>query len=161
MLMTPEHLKTLEKPSLMNRRLTMRNLFHLYENPYNITPKEFTRILEVYNEALVMDMCRTGTIYRLSSTAGVIAVVKTNFTRAGSKDWRIYYETKGEVYKKQRNAHSSGYATRIIWYTFYNVPRSPGFVVNSTKFTPARTFKRYLAKCILELNTINLYSNED
>lgn len=162
MLMTPELQKTLEKLSLTRRRLNMVNWFPAYENPYKLTSKQFMHILEVHNEALVLDMCETGNMYRFSLDAGVLAIVKTNKrVKNSGKDWKTFYETKGEVCKPLRNNHTHGYSTRIILDNTSSVPKAPAHVKNCISFTATRTFKRYLGKCIFEKNTMNLYTNEN
>lgn len=131
------------------------DLYNQYPEKDSITKQEFKLVLRTFNYLLMQSIIETGKLYYLPNNLGVIGVFRIPVIGRGVFDYQLYKKEGIKVWKK--NLHSSSYSARFMWRHKY--PRSllPFHILRSYRWEAPRYWKRHLAKCIKDKNSINLY----
>lgn len=132
-------------------RATLLEIYKTYEG--NLTYKEYRSLLEDFFTLISIYLIKTGKSYKMPHGLGTLIIRK----RKGSYANRAYINYQASrKYNKPiifNNAHSAGYFATFKW------EKKSCYLKNKTMFSfvPTRWAKRFLAKQIIENNTITKY----
>ena len=141
---------------ILSDRVTIIDIYNSYERKNKPSKKVFKNVLLSFNYILMKDIIDNGTIYHLPKKLGLLYIgrSKTRDIHNRKMDMHHYMKTGEKVYFT--NKHSLGYTASFKWDK-HDSEYFQLYARMRAYFTPLRGFKRYLAKCIKEHNTIQKY----
>lgn len=140
----------------LSDRVTIIDIYNSFPGKNKIDKKTFRNILLTYNYVLMKDMIDRGTIYYLPKKLGLLYIgrSKTKDIKKRKMDMNHYMKTGERIYFT--NKHSQGYTATFKWDK-HDSEYFQLYARMRAYYTPLRGFKRYLARCIKEHNTITKY----
>lgn len=135
---------------------TTKNLWDNYENPKGIEYNDFMSIIKTFNYLFMKSMIDQGYVYSLPNKLGIMLVTKYKQPK-GKKllNFAHYMKTGEKIYIT--NKHSDGFRANFKWLTRNYYTRIYKGFHQMASFHPVRRFKRYLADCIKNRQTMDNY----
>lgn len=137
-------------------RTGIKDIYSEYDNPHNLSQAEFATIIKTFNYLFIKSMIDQGYIYKLPNSLGIMLVAKKKQKRKGVMDFKHYMQTGERQFIT--NNHSGGFRAHFTWIMKKNYGKMYKGFANLATFKPVRYFKRYLADCIKNRQTMNNYT---
>lgn len=147
--------KMSKQPLQKPKAYTYKDMYEstYYNNKYNLSYEQFSKILETFGGMLLESIIETGFDFKLPHRFGYLGIRKFFSKRPNIIDWQHYKHTGEKI--KIKNTHSEGYSAKFVWTHggYYSQIKYKGLYL----FKPNRTYARLLAKRIKENNYIVKY----